>query len=48
MSLVMGGSGLHVLSPSVFSYLSGTAVSNIIVYVSEVPGVAGARESISL
>ena len=39
MSVVMGGSGLHTLSQSVFSYLSRTPVSTIIVDISEVPDV---------
>ena len=39
MSLAMGGSGVHIFSQSVFSYLSGTAVSTIIVAISEIPDV---------
>ena len=37
MSLVQGGSGLHVLNSTVYSYLSGTELSNIIAIVDDVP-----------
>ena len=37
MSVVQGGSGVHGLSPSVYNYLSGVPVSDIIVSVTEVP-----------
>lgn len=39
MSVVQGGSGLgaHALSPSVYNYISGKLVSDIIVSVAEVP-----------
>ena len=37
MSVVQGGSGIHGLSNSVYNYLSGMPVSDIIVSVAEVP-----------
>jgi len=39
MLVVQGGSGLgaHALSPSVYNYMSGKLVSDIIVSVAEVP-----------
>lgn len=37
MALVHGGSAVHLLSPSVFNYLSGLKPCNIIVGIEEVP-----------
>ena len=37
MSVVQGGSGIHGLSNSVYNYLSGMPVSDIIVSVAKVP-----------
>ena len=37
MSVVQGGSGLLVLNSSVYGYLSGMELSNIIAQVSDIP-----------
>ena len=43
MSIVQGGSGIHGLSPSVYNYLIGVPVSDIIVSVTKVSD-SGAKE----
>ena len=46
MALVQGGAGFHILSQSVFNYVSGMSISEIVASVDEVPDLA-VREAIS-
>ena len=46
MALVQGGAGFHILSQSIFNYVSGMSISEIVASVDEVPDLA-VREAIS-